>query len=112
MQKLCVVSDTPGKAATIRRQLDGIFDLQFLDFDRIDGVEPPRYLLVDIDFGISRRAVQVKQWLERKPKRGKVIFVVDRTSHLQLIQATALGATGILHRPVERDALIERVLGE
>ncbi len=112
MQKLCVVSDTPGKSATIRRQLDGIFDLQFLDSDRVNGVEPPRYLLVDIDFGNSRRALQVKQWLERKPKRGKVIFVVDRASHLQLVQATALGATGVLNRPVERDALIESVLGD
>lgn len=112
MPRLCIVIDTPTKAAAIRRQLDGIFDLDCLDVDRISDTEPPRELLFDIDFGRSGRAAKVKQWLERKPKDAKVIFAIDKTSHLQSIQATALGATGILHRPFEREAVIKMLLGD
>jgi putative nucleotidyltransferase with HDIG domain len=112
MQRLCIVVDTPAKAAAIRRQLDGIFDLYCLDLDRICDTEPPRELLFDIDFSRSGRAAVVKEWLRRKPKDAKVIFAIDRTSHLQSIQATALGATGILNRPFERDALVKMLLGD
>jgi putative nucleotidyltransferase with HDIG domain len=112
MQTLCIVIDTPTKAAAIRRQLDGIFDLDCLDFDRIGDTEPPRELLFDIDFSRSGRAAKVKEWLERKPKDAKVIFAIDKASHLQSIQATALGATGILNRPFERQALIKMLLGD
>jgi putative nucleotidyltransferase with HDIG domain len=112
MQRLCIVIDTPTKAAAIRRELDGIFDLHCLDFDRISDTAPPRELLFDIDFGRSGRAAKVKGWLKRKPKDAKVIFAIDKTSHLQSIQATALGATGILNRPFERPALIKMLLGD
>jgi len=112
MQRLCAVIDAPSKAAAIRRQLDGIFHLQCLDFDQIGGAEPAAHLLFDVDFSRGSRAVKVKEWLRRKPKEAKVIFAIDRTSHLQSIQATALGATGILHRPFERNALIEMLLGD
>jgi putative nucleotidyltransferase with HDIG domain len=112
MQKLCIVIDTPTKAAAIRRQLDGIFDLDCLDYDRIWDTEPPRELLFDIDLSRSGRAAKVKEWLERKPEDAQVIFAIDKTSHLQSIQATALGATGILHRPIERGALVRMLLGD
>jgi putative nucleotidyltransferase with HDIG domain len=112
MQRLHVITDIPSKAAAIRRQMDGMFDLHCLDFDRIGDTEPAEHVLFDVDFSRSGRAVQVKEWLRRKPKDAKVIFAIDRTSHLQSIQATALGATGILPRPFDRDALIEMLVGD
>ena len=111
MQKLCIVIDTPTKEAAIRHQLDGIFDSYCLDFNRIRDTEPPQHLLFDIEF-TDGRAVTVKEWLKRKPRDGKIIFVVDKASHLQVIQATALGATGILRRPFEREALIKLFLSD
>jgi putative nucleotidyltransferase with HDIG domain len=97
----------PSKAAAIRRQVDGMFDLDCLDVEQIGGTHPGEALLFDVDFSGSDRAVKVKDWLRHKPRDAKVIFAVDRTSHLQGIQATALGATGILHRPFDRKALLE-----
>ncbi len=92
--------------------MDGIFDLHCLDLDEIDGTAPAeRLLLFDIDVSSSGQAVKVKAWLGRRPKDAKVIFAVDRTSHLQSIQAKALGATGILHRPFAREAVITTLLG-
>jgi putative nucleotidyltransferase with HDIG domain len=111
-QRLCVVIDKPTKAAAIRRELDGIFDLHWLDFDRIGDAEPGRDVLFDIDFNRGNRPATVKEWFKRKPKDAKVIFAIDRSSHLQSIQATALGATGILHRPLERDALVRVLMGD
>jgi len=102
----------PSKAAAIRRQVDGAFDLNCLDFGQIDGAEPAEHLLFDVDFSRSGRAVKVKEWLTHKPRGAKVIFAVDRTSHLQGIQATALGATGILHRPFDRKALFKILVGD
>jgi putative nucleotidyltransferase with HDIG domain len=105
MQRLCVVTDRPSKTAAIRREIDGIFDLHCLDFDGIGGTEPPGQLLIDVDFA-GNRALEMKEWLRRKPQDAKIIVAIDRTSHLQSIQATALGATGVMRRPLGRDALI------
>src|SRR5437588_11185348 len=105
MPRLCVVTDTPSKSAAIRRQVDGIFDLHCLAFDQIGTTEPPGDLLFDIDFRKGDRAAEVKAWLRRKPTDAKVILAIDKTSHLNSIQATALGATGILHRQYDRQAL-------
>jgi len=110
--KLCIVTDLPSKAAAIQRQLGGIFEPYWVELHRIHDAVPAPYLVFDVDFTRSERAVRVKEWLSRKPKDAKVIFAVDKASHLQTIQATALGATGILHRPFEREALIRLLLGD
>jgi putative nucleotidyltransferase with HDIG domain len=112
MQKLWIVSDTPSKAAAIRRQLDGIFDLRFLDLNRIRDTEPPQNVLFDVDCTHSGRVVKVKEWLRHKAKDSKIIFAIDKASHLQVIQARALGAMGILYRPFERKELIKTLLGD
>jgi len=112
MQKLCIISDMPAKAGAVQRQLAGIFESYCLDFNRIRDTEPPPHLLLDIDFTDGGRAVALKEWLKRKPKDGKIVFVVDKNSRLQMVQARALGATGILHRPFERKVLIHMLLGD
>ena len=112
MPKLCVVTDLPSKEAAIRRQLDGICDFHCMDFDQIGGNEPAQHLLLDVDLGRNGRARDLKDWLSRRPKDAKVVFVIDKTSHLQSIQATALGATGILHRPFAGTVVVEMLLGD
>lgn len=112
MNELWIVSDLPSKAAAIRRQLDGLFDLHFVVVSRISEIEPPRYLLVDVDLTDSSQAAKLKAWLSRKPKDGKVIFAVDKASHFQAVQAKALGAMAALHRPLGREVLIKALLGD
>src|SRR5215472_14732631 len=112
MQDLWIVSDMPTKAAGIRRQLDGMFALHFVALSRIGETEPPPSLLIDVDFTNGSLVAGLKTWLGRKPKDGKLIVAVDKASHLQAIQARALGALGVLHRPLQGKALIKALLGD
>ncbi len=110
MQKLLIASDTATKAAAIRQQLDGTFELQLLDLSRIAETEAPERVLFDIDLTNGSRLVELKKWLKRIPQHRKVIFTIDRDSHLQAIQARALGADAILYRPFDRKALFRALL--
>ena len=112
MQQLCIVSEAAAKAAEIHRHLAGVFETCCLDPSEIREIKPPRHLLFDIDFANNGRVLKIKEWLKHKPKDGKVVFAIDKSSHLQMIQARALGATEILFRPIERTALIKTLLGD
>ena len=54
----------------------------------------------------------LKEWLRCKPANAKAIFLTDRQSHLQDARAHALGATDILHRPVNGRELLNMLLGD
>jgi putative nucleotidyltransferase with HDIG domain len=111
MHKLCIVSDLPSKATAIRVQLEGLFDTCCLDVDSMRDCTPPSRVLFDIDFSRSGQALQIKEWLKHKRTDATVIFIVDKASRLQTIQAMALGATGIVSRPFGRAELIRLLLG-
>jgi putative nucleotidyltransferase with HDIG domain len=110
MQKLLIVSDTPSKAAAIRQQLDGRWELQFLAFGEVVETEAAERMLFDIDLTDGSRVVELKEWLKRIRQHRKLIFTIDRDSHFQAIQAKALGANAVLHRPFDRNALFRALL--
>src|SRR5437762_7351743 len=112
MNKLCVFSDAAAKSAAIRRQLGGIFDLTFRDIDNIHATESQPRVLFDIDLRDGPHLLELKEWLNRKPKDGKVVFITDKASHAQAIQARALGATDIVHRPFDVGMLVQKFLGD
>ena len=56
--------------------------------------------------------LELKEWLKRKPKAGKVIFVIDKASRTEEIQANALGATDVIHRPINGRALLTLLWGD
>jgi len=112
MNKLCIFSDAAAKNEAIRRQLDGIFDLMFLDIDNIHAAEPQPRVLFDINLRDGPHLIELKKWLSRKPKDGKIVFVTDKASHAQAIQAQALGATNIVHRPFDAGTLVRKLLGD
>jgi putative nucleotidyltransferase with HDIG domain len=112
MNKLCIFSDGADKAETLRRQFGGIFELMFLDLDHVHAAEPQSCLLFDIDLRDSQRLPKLRESLSRRPKDSKVVFVTDKASHVQVIQARALGATGIVHRPYDAKVLVKKLLGE
>jgi putative nucleotidyltransferase with HDIG domain len=112
INKLSIFTDAVPKGEVIRRLLDGIFELTFVDLDYIQAAELQPYLLFDINFTDSQRLLELKEWLDRKPKDGKVVFVTDKASHVQAIQAQALGATDIVHRPLDANELVEKLLDD
>ena len=107
--RISVVTDAAQKRDAIRRWLDGYFELEFLQLDEVEGVTLQPHLLLDIDFKDSPRLLELKEYLKRKPKGGKVVFVTDKGSRIQVVQAQALGATDIVHRPLEPNVLATRL---
>src|SRR3954466_13161512 len=112
MNKLCIFSDAGGKSAAIRRQLGGIFDLTFLDVENVRAADSQLPVLLDIDLSDGPHLLELKKWLSLKPKDGKVVCVTDKASHAQAIQALALGATNIVHRPLDAKTLVQKLLGD
>ena len=112
MNKLSIFTDTVQKREAIRRQLSGIFELTFLDLDHIYAAQLQPSLLFDINLRDNQRLPEIKEWLDRKSKDGKAVFVTDKTSHIQAIQAKALGATDIVHRPLDGNTLAHKLLGD
>jgi len=90
MQELWILSDRPTQAAAIRRQLDGIFEAHFVELGRIGATEPPQYLLLDVDFTNGSQVAELKEWLRRKPKGGKVVFAVDNSRRMMGLRGRSL----------------------
>jgi putative nucleotidyltransferase with HDIG domain len=107
MNELCIFSDAAAKRAAIRRQLSGIFDLTFLDIDNIHATESQPRVLFDIDLRDGPHLLELKKWINRN-KTCKVVFITDKASHVQAIQARAIGATDIVHRPFDAWTLVQK----
>jgi len=66
----------------------------------------------DVNLDDEAPLLKLKEWLKRKPSNAKAIFILDKASHLQHTRAYALGATDIVHEPVNgRDLLARIVVG-
>jgi putative nucleotidyltransferase with HDIG domain len=108
-QHLCVFADSAGKKMAIRRQLGGAFNLEFIEREPFPAALESAHLLIDVDLRRASQLRELKEWLGRNPTRGCVLFVTDKRAHNQTIQAHALGATDVVHRPLEANSLIGRL---
>jgi len=112
MNRLLIIVDAYGDSEAIQRQVGDIFELRFLSLNNIRGMAPEPHLVFDIDLRDGAHLLEVKKWLKWMPKDGKAIFVVDKTSRAEKIQAYALGATDIIHRPINGKVLLKSLLGD
>ena len=112
MNQLSIFVDGKTGIEAIQRQLAGVFDLRFRSLDQIREMAPEPYLVFDIDMHDGRHLLETKEWLKRKPKDSKVVFVIDETSRSEKIQARALGATDVIHRPIDGKALLKLLWGD
>ena len=112
MNQLSIFVDAKTGTEAIRRQLAGVFDLRFRSLDQIHQMAPEPYLVFDIDMHDGRHLVETKEWLKRRPKDGKVVFVIDETSRSEKVQAQAIGATDVIHRPIDGKALLRLLWGD
>ena len=111
INKLSVFTDAKQKQDVIRRRIGGIFELTFLDLDDIRAAPLQPLMLFDVNFSDSARLPELKERLNGRPRGGKAIFVTDKGSHIQAIQAKALGATDVVHRPLNASVLMKKFLG-
>lgn len=112
MRQTTLVGDTGVDPRYLPRQLAGIVEIDFQPFDQALRSKPGNSIIFDIDLSRESRLLPLKEWLRRKPASGKVIFIVDKSSHLQNTRACALGATDILHRPIDGRKLLKMLLGD
>jgi putative nucleotidyltransferase with HDIG domain len=108
MNKVAVFIDAAAKREATRLLLGHIFDLTFFDIENIQTAESQPCLLFDINLRDGPHLLEIKEWLNRKPKSSKVVFVTNKASHVQVIQAKSLGATDIVHRPFDAKTLIQK----
>jgi putative nucleotidyltransferase with HDIG domain len=100
MDRICVIAEGESAARDLRTRLDRFFDAQFFQLDRLPEAAPEQYTLVEIDLRTPGPCYELRNWLKRRPRDSQVIFSVRRDSHAESVQALALGATGLIARPV------------
>jgi putative nucleotidyltransferase with HDIG domain len=112
MNQLSIFCDSPVCSEDIRSQLAGLFNVRLYRIDKIDHAHPDQYTIFDVRLNEDAHLQHLKDWLKQRPKDGKAIFVTDKTSHLETVRARALGATDIVHRPLDRRMLLSKLWGE
>jgi len=109
MQRVTVVSDSIKAANAIAASLADSFRTDAVDLHALPAVAPGECTLVDVSLRDPRHFSELRRWLRRKPENAQIIFCVDRQSHLQAVRAYAIGATGLLPRPIDGAALARKL---
>src|SRR3954470_2626178 len=111
MDCLSIISDSPYRAEAIGNQLHGVFQTKLIPLDDIPDSPPPQFTICDVNLD-SPLIPALKHWLQQRPKNGKIILAVDKGSRFQAVQASSLGATDLLPRPIEGKAVLKELLGD
>jgi putative nucleotidyltransferase with HDIG domain len=112
MGHLSIVADSTDSAVHISRQVAGIFATRTFVRDRLPLAKPTKSTIIDIDLKNSAHFSDLKLWLEKRPKGGKVIFAVERGISGETVQAFALGATDVVDRPIDGRVLLTKLFGD
>ena len=112
MNQLSIFCDSPVCSEDIRSQLVGLFNVRLYRIDKIEHARPDQYTVFDVRLNEDAHLQHLKDWLKQRPKDGEAIFVTDKTTHLETVRARALGATDIVHRPLDRRMLLSKLWGE
>ncbi len=113
MNRLTAICESPEDAQRIRRNLDGIFETQCVPSDRVLDAEPPgHYTIIDTNLSDLDHVRDLKHWLKRKTKDAKLVFITERDSRLEAARAYALGATDLIHHPIDVNTLLNKLYGD
>ena len=112
MNRLSIFIDASTDTAATQRALSNVFELSFLPLESIRNRKPDPYLIFDINMRDASHLAEVKDWLKHKPQNGKAIFVTDKGSRVAQTQAHALGATDVIHRPIDGKSVLKLLWGD
>jgi putative nucleotidyltransferase with HDIG domain len=101
MNRIVVIADTIECARDLAAQLSQFFAPEAYALDALPDAAPGQFTFVDINLRDPGKVVGLKAWLKRRPADGQVIFGIHRDSHVESIQAYAVGATDVIRRPVD-----------
>jgi putative nucleotidyltransferase with HDIG domain len=106
MHQMTYFGDLCANRDRLRKQLASRVEIKFEPLERSLDSEVGQYTVFDFDLNDTTHLLKLKDKLKSRPKDAKVIFVTEKTSHLQETRAFAIGATDVVHRPVDgRDLL-------
>jgi putative nucleotidyltransferase with HDIG domain len=109
---ITLIADSLAGHKDLRRELDGVVDIEFRAIKDALRSPPGASVILDIDLTKESQLQDVKAWLLRKPAKAGTVFVVDKASHLQHARAFALGASDILPRPFTARELLKVLWGD
>lgn len=112
MHKLTIVGTAKIDFNSLIKEIAGVVECEFKSFDAALDTAPGEFTLIDISFNEGSRLVRLKDWIARKPSGAKVIFVTDKASHLEEMQASAIGGTGVIHHPFDGRKLLAKLIGD
>ena len=112
MDRFSLLSDQPPKTARLNQQFAGVLEVRCLGLDAISREPPDRWTVVDVRLQDASFFTDLRDWLKRKPKDGKAVFLIDKSSRIEVTRAYALGATAILNRPLDPKELTAALLGD
>lgn len=102
MTTISIVATSPDHLAGLRAVLADDIAADYLCLEELPHSNPSDISILDIDLCRSSDVQAVKAWLSSRPQCGTVIVCIDdASSHLQLTQARALGATTVVRRPLQ-----------
>lgn len=110
VNSISIIADTIYRGSDIASHLTEIFETQLFSLDDIPDMAPTQFTVVDGNLNCATIYV-LREWLKRSPEDSKAIFVVDKGSRLQAVQACAAGATDLLLRPIDGKTLLTTLLG-
>ena len=101
MRRITVVANSVKSAEDLKVQLGRYFQTECIHLDELTTASPGEFTFVDVNLKDSAKLPSLMRWLTRRPTSGQVIFGVDQRSHFEFTQAYAIGATGLMPRPVD-----------
>jgi len=112
MHQIAYFGDLCRNRDRLRKQLASLFQIEFRPLQSSLDTQLGHYSVFDFDLNDTTHLLKLKDKLKSRPKDAKVIFVTEKASQLQETRALALGATDVIHRPVDARALISKIWSE
>lgn len=113
MCRIPLIVDGRANRRVLLRQLAEVGEIEFVSVeDAMRAASPSGSTVFDVNLDDEAPLLKLKEWLKRKPSNAKAIFILDKASHLQHTRAYALGATDIVHEPVNGRDLLTRLWGD
>jgi putative nucleotidyltransferase with HDIG domain len=112
MHRLTVISASVEEARELKLRLTPYFDSEGFPVDDLPDAAPGEFTVVDVNLIDPVQISNLKGWLKRRPTDGRIIFGVNRGSHVETVRAYAIGATDLLPRPIDGSVLWSKLMGE
>src|SRR4029077_16058409 len=110
--RVTLIGDMRASQASLCSQFTGILDIQIESLEGALRSPAGPSTVVCIDLIKETRLLDLKEWLKHKPAQAKAIFITDKASHLENTRALAIGATDVLHQPLDGRALLTKLWGD